>query len=337
MKLALSVIVCTHNPRPDYLRRALDALRAQTLAMDQWELILIDNCSDTPIEERFDLSWHPDGRHVREAELGLTPARLRGIREAKGEYLVFVDDDNLLAPDYCEVLLQLRERFAQIGCFGAGVIEPEFEVVPQPDVEPYLPSLALRSAEKAAWSNNPQDRVIPWGAGLAVHRDVAACYLNTVAGCPIRRRLDRSGSSLVSGGDEEFSWVACESGYGKGLFPELKVTHLIAARRVEKDYILRLAEGQAFSGTLLAHIHGGQINSPKRSIFADILYNILRARVSVALYHANSWWGSRHKSAMERTFDNAWRSGVELALRQLAEMEQGQSNSGDLSSSRLHA
>ena len=38
-----SVIICTHNPRSDYLRRVLDALKAQTLLREQWELLLIDN------------------------------------------------------------------------------------------------------------------------------------------------------------------------------------------------------------------------------------------------------------------------------------------------------
>src|SRR4051812_40600623 len=38
-------IVCTHNPRADYLRRVLNALRVQSFAVDRWELIIIDNAS----------------------------------------------------------------------------------------------------------------------------------------------------------------------------------------------------------------------------------------------------------------------------------------------------
>ena len=54
------------------------------------------------LADRFNISWHPNGRHVREDELGLTPARLRGVAEAVAELLVFVDDDNILDPDYLE-------------------------------------------------------------------------------------------------------------------------------------------------------------------------------------------------------------------------------------------
>ena len=92
----LSVIICTHNPRQHFLLRVLSALERQSLPAIEWELIIVDNASARPIAEMFDISWHPLGRHVSEEKLGLTSARLRGIEEAKGEFLVFVDDDNVL-------------------------------------------------------------------------------------------------------------------------------------------------------------------------------------------------------------------------------------------------
>ncbi|HTA29597.1 MAG TPA: glycosyltransferase family 2 protein, partial [Candidatus Cybelea sp.] len=91
-----SVIICTHNPRPACLRRTLDSLRTQTLPFELWEFLLIDNASQPPLMGESDLSWHSQARHVREEELGLTPARLRGIKESAGELLIFIDDDNVL-------------------------------------------------------------------------------------------------------------------------------------------------------------------------------------------------------------------------------------------------
>jgi len=44
--MRLSVIICTHNPREDYLRRTLEAFEKQTLPRDQWELQLVDNASN---------------------------------------------------------------------------------------------------------------------------------------------------------------------------------------------------------------------------------------------------------------------------------------------------
>ena len=52
--ISISAIICTHNPRPDYLRRVLDALKAQTLPKEQWELLLIDNASKVAIGKELE-------------------------------------------------------------------------------------------------------------------------------------------------------------------------------------------------------------------------------------------------------------------------------------------
>ena len=111
----LSAIICTHNPRPDYLTRCLTSLEAQTLPREKWELILVDNASVSDKAPRPDLSWHPQSRLVYEEELGLTPARLRGIRETTGDLLVFVDDDNVLDPDFLETAVRTAEEKLFLG------------------------------------------------------------------------------------------------------------------------------------------------------------------------------------------------------------------------------
>ena len=47
--MLLSVLICTHNPRRDYLDQVLAALRAQTLPVAEWELIVVDNASARPV------------------------------------------------------------------------------------------------------------------------------------------------------------------------------------------------------------------------------------------------------------------------------------------------
>src|SRR5580658_2507120 len=124
--MKLSVILCTHNPRENLLRRVLDGLRAQTLPAAEWELLLVDNASEKPLDLLYDLAWHLRARYVREQELGLTLARLRGIRESTGDVLVFVDDDTVLASDYLEQTLAVERQWPFIGMW-AGQVDPEFE------------------------------------------------------------------------------------------------------------------------------------------------------------------------------------------------------------------
>ena len=313
--MRLSVIICSHNPRLAYLEEAIDGLKTQTLSRNEWELILVDNASTTPLRKLVDLSWHPHARIVEESTMGLTAARLRGIKEAEGKYLLFVDDDNILAPDYAATTLRLGEQHATLGCFGAGIIEPRFEEEPAPEMEPYLEALALRRIKKSLWSNHPQDSVIPWGAGLVVSREVAQAYAKSVDADPLKQKLDRSGTSLISGGDDEFTWVTCEAGYGKGIFTELSLIHLISARRVTKEYLLKLAEAQAVSRVMLAHIH--QVPPPGyvyRSTPIDVAKAAVKLDVSAFLGHAQSWWSSRGTPAVQREFEEAVRRGIKHGL-----------------------
>ncbi|SEE13169.1 Glycosyltransferase, GT2 family [Rhizobiales bacterium GAS188] len=248
----VSAIICAHNPRPEHLRRVLDALRDQTLPNDQWELLLIDNASRQPLASEWDLSWHPHARHVLEPELGLSAARRRGMREASADILLFVDDDNVLAPDYLAEGLRVAAEWPQMGTWGSGSLLPEYEVEPAERLRPLLYLLAIREVDAARWTNVFQIDACPWGAGIFLRRSVADTYrhLSRDEGLPIS---DRKGASLTSGGDVELSYVACSAGLGIGIFPELKVTHLIPGERLAHDYLMRLHEGIAISTRLILY------------------------------------------------------------------------------------
>lgn len=255
----LSVIICTHNPRPDYLRRTLAALKAQKLSMDQWELLLIDNASQPPVASLYDLAWHPQGRHVREDALGLTPARLRGIHEASGQWLIFVDDDNVLAENYLTTAMSLAAQHPTLAVLGAGTLQPEFEIPPPPELKNLLFMLALREAGAPCWGNNPKDAAsMPCGAGLCVHRHTAGQYVALTERLQMNRVLDRKGKQLFSHGDDLFSWAAAESGQGFGVFPELRITHLMAAGRLNQEYFLKLIYFSAFSHCILHFLLAGE-------------------------------------------------------------------------------
>jgi hypothetical protein len=258
-ELRLSVVVCTHNPRPDYLDRCLAALKAQTLPATQWELLVIDNACEAPLAARLDISWHGGARMIREDTLGLTPARLRGIQEAAAELLVFVDDDNVLAPDYLEVALQVAGHKPFLGSWS-GDCEPDFDEKPPPWLRRYWGNLALRRVESDLWSNLPREAdTLPCGAGLCVRRAVAQHYLMLNRTGKRGFQLDRTGKSLISGGDQDLAACACDLGYGVGVIAALRLTHLIPAARLTLDYQTRLAEGIYFSAVVLAFLRGQEL------------------------------------------------------------------------------
>jgi hypothetical protein len=185
---------------------------------------------------------------------------LRGIAEAGGELLVFIDDDNLPAPMFLEEAWDTWTRRSYLGAFGAGRLEPEFEIEPPQELRPRLQLLALRSVAQAQWSNNIRDaESIPWGAGLCVSRRVAHAYGRFIdsLGSGVIGVLGRWGRELFSGEDEVFSWVAASLGLGFGIFPSLRLTHLISAQRLSRHYFLKLIHDHTFSDSVRQYLLAG--------------------------------------------------------------------------------
>lgn len=268
--MKLSVAICAHNPRRNYLTRVLNALSNQSLDAANWELLLVDNASNEPLADSYDLSWHPHSRHIQVSQLGIAVARRRAFEEAAGDVIVFVDDDNVLDFDYLSYASRIGDEWPQLGVWGCS-IEPEFEVPPSDHLSKFLSVLALRKVEAPLWSNvSICSDAEPWGAGMCIRASVAAAYCSAFDASPIR--LGRqTGISMVPGEDTEMCMIACHLGWGMGIFPELKLTHLIPADRVTEDYILRAAEGIATSSMLIGYKWRGTVPqspfSPKRLCF----------------------------------------------------------------------
>jgi glycosyltransferase involved in cell wall biosynthesis len=304
MKLSLSVIVCTHNPRREYLDKVLIALKSQTLLLEKWELLLIDNASNQLLSSEIDLTWHPHAKHIREEQLGLTPARLRGIREAQTEILVFVDDDNVLDPDYLEVTLRIGQDYPFLGAWGGQVVG-EFEVPPPAWAEPYLPFLAIREFNRDKWSNLlHQYETTPCGAGICVRKQVAEKYTELVNSSSARLKLGRTGKILTSGEDSDLAFTACDMGLGTGQFVALKLTHLIPANRLEESYFIKLMEGMSYSHRILDSFRGQMPEISKLSWRGKLLeqYRLLKMDSRV------------------RRIVQATKRGEELALKTLSEL-----------------
>jgi hypothetical protein len=254
-ELGISVILCTHNPRRSYLSRTLESLSQQTFPAQDWELVLVDNISQPPVTELPGWTAAAPSRIVREPQLGLTPARLCGIRESRGQLLVFVDDDNVLARDYLAQAAALDAEFASIAVWS-GNITPEFEQPPPEWTRHYWPVLALRPVERNTWSNSYFSETLPIGAGMTVRRAVGEQYARQLAAQGERRALDRQGSSLLAGGDTDLGFTALDLGFGCGIAKELRLTHLIPPQRLQEGYLVKLAHSVSYSHTLLSLLRG---------------------------------------------------------------------------------
>lgn len=257
--IALSVLLCTHNPEATRLRQVLQGLAAQTLDPRLWELVVIDNASSPSLSpDLLKAAQQPRTRLLREPELGLTPARLAGIAAAEADLLVFVDDDNVLAPTYLQQAVGLMQREPRVGAAG-GILEGCFEVPPPRWCLGHLDLLGIRNFGDRPIQALVYNQVGPWepiGAGMVIRTVIARQYAQ-LAHDPIRRQLDRRGAGLGSCGDTDMARCAPDLGYFLAYEPSLRLKHLIPAFRLRYGYMLRLVRALKCSGILLDRVRTG--------------------------------------------------------------------------------
>jgi glycosyltransferase involved in cell wall biosynthesis len=238
----------------------------------------VDNCSNKPVEEGLELSWHPASRVIREYKLGLTYARLRGIREARGGLLIFVDDDNVLDSDYLSRAVEISADCPHLGAWS-GNCRGEFEVQPEEWARKYLGPLCVFEFDRDYWCNFPfQNLAMPCGAGLCLRANAARQYLGVHERGLRPIILDRRGNSLLSGGDVDIALTCAQNGYGIGVFKRLYLTHLIPSARVTRPYLLELTEALGFTGEVIEFYHPSpriRYASARRKQVADFLRGVL--------------------------------------------------------------
>jgi glycosyltransferase involved in cell wall biosynthesis len=249
MNPLISVIIPTHNPNLNRLQRTLDGLRSQSLSYSDWSLLIIDNASSKPdLFANLDISWHPNTKIIREERLGLTRARIAGVNWSQGKYLVFVDDDNVLCPNYLKDTSKIFNTYPNLGAIGGKSI-PEFEVDPEPWIKQFWSCLALRDLgndiqiyayDKESNVEKEHPIFAPIGAGMALERQAAEFYVNSILNDNLRLALDRTGKNLQSGGDCDINLTLLDAGWSVGYFPQLQLIHLISVNRLTKNYLARL-------------------------------------------------------------------------------------------------
>ena len=116
-------VVITHLNRGHFIARVMDAVLGQLAQLPQGRLLVVDNGSTDGTERLFDdyKRRHANFDWVVEPRRGVYYARVRGILDAHGEAVVFVDDDAILQTGWLAGMLTELLRAPDIGVIGARV------------------------------------------------------------------------------------------------------------------------------------------------------------------------------------------------------------------------
>jgi len=118
--LQLSVVIATHN-RPEQLDRALDSLQRQSISIDSFEVIVVNNGASEPTEGmvKNHVDRCPHWKLVRETKPGAAAARNTGIRVSRAPLILFLDDDIVADRELLEQHVQSHRGRSDIAVLGA--------------------------------------------------------------------------------------------------------------------------------------------------------------------------------------------------------------------------
>ena len=125
--MTISVIIPSYKPG-EYINDCLKSIKEQSLSESEYEVIIILNGCCEPYLEMLTsvkkiLFHNSDNVHIIQTDIpGVSNARNLGIEAAKGEYLTFVDDDDIVSPTYLASLLEVSTPTC-VGCANSYAFE----------------------------------------------------------------------------------------------------------------------------------------------------------------------------------------------------------------------
>lgn len=245
----LSVAICTYNGEkrlPDVLDRLRSQADTESIA---WEILVIDNNSQdntAKVVEEYLADW-PEAfplKYYFETEQGLAFARQRAVKEARGTFVGFLDDDNLPTPNWVAAAHAFGEAHPQAGAYGSK-IKGEYEVTPPENFDRISRFLAIGGGDKSICYTSYKyayKKVMPPGAGLVIRRQA---WIDNV---PERLVLQGQLGSYRLGGDDIEALLHIRSaGWEIWYNPQMCISHRIPKQRLEREYLMNLLRGAGLS------------------------------------------------------------------------------------------
>ena len=244
----ISIIICCYNS--EYrIKSTLEHLACQNIGFLGCELILVDNnCQDNTVKIALSV-WedcnNPFTLRIEEQkEPGLSHARRKGIYTAKGEIIIFCDDDNWLEKDYIKNAFEIMKSNSKIG-----VLSGQSRAVSDIEIPTWFYSHYSYYAcgVLAMQSGDVTSRMWVWGAGMVLRRELIMKIYSLFS----HKLTGRKGQDLSSGEDVEICLWHILSGYKLWYASELSIKHYMSNFRLDSKMAVKQFKEQLQSSKLL--------------------------------------------------------------------------------------
>ncbi len=221
----LSIIICTTGICPG-LQEAVESALGQTLVKQGYEVLVVWNREDLPKTE-----FPGEVRLIQEKTPGLSYARNTGAKAAKGEILLYMDDDAVADRKLGMRMLEAFRKDKEAAIVGGQI----FLTLPNPRPEVVLPGKeGLWSGYRVPYRryrNVREQYAFPYGACFAVRHD-ALCALG---GFPTE--YGRVGENYAGGEETALCFLALKQGWKIGIQPTARVEHRVEPRRFHREHV----------------------------------------------------------------------------------------------------
>lgn len=231
-----SVILCTYN-RDKYIYNVLKSIAENKCPVDRYEIVLVNNNSTDQTEaecNRFAADYpNVRFRYFVERNQGLSYARNRGITEATGDLLVYVDDDALVNDTYLQTYLDFFAQHPEIDAAG-GPILPEYETEEPAWMSTFTRQLITGKLYLGDKQREFPSQAFPGGGNAAYRKSV----FDKVGLFNVE--LGRKGDSLVGAEEKDIFDKMTTLGMRFFYLPSAILYHLIPPKKLTKEYFEKL-------------------------------------------------------------------------------------------------
>lgn len=252
--IGVSVVIVTYNGK-NKLEATLTHLASQQCNDINWEVLLIDNNSNDKTSEFVAELWQKlkspvPLRIIEENKQGTMYARYSGIINANYRYLLYVDDDNWLQPDYIKYAynkITNNHEIAAIGGQGELVFEDGFEA---PDWIVKYSGYFGSGPQGKEDGDTTEVKGCLYTAGAILDR----VWLDRLYSSGFNSVLQgRNGKSLIGGEDTELTYALKLLGGKLFFYSDMKFKHFMPHQRIKWEYLIKLSRSIGFSNYVLRY------------------------------------------------------------------------------------
>ncbi|MGB6169265.1 MAG: hormogonium polysaccharide biosynthesis glycosyltransferase HpsE [Geitlerinemataceae cyanobacterium] len=239
IELDFTVAIPTYNGAkrlPEVLAKLKAQIQTESI---RWELLIVDNNSTdntAKLIQSYQQDWFEPYplEYSLETQQGASFARLKAVREAKGKWVGFLDDDTLPAENWVAAAYRFGERHPKAGAYGSQV-HGDYEVKPPRNFEKIASFFAITERGSQPHRYEPKMKMLPPSAGLVVLKQA---WCESVPQKPFLS--GRSSLSILNSEDLEMVLYMQNAGWEIWYNPEMEIYHKIPRQRLQREYLLYL-------------------------------------------------------------------------------------------------